>query len=415
MFDLALNQKSFTIDFEIVSQVSSTVTNGGKYRVTVTRDTAETVPELQTYITGRVHSVAQGDDTAEIRMYDSSNNLVAVDAAGNTVYQVGLNGNFEISLPDADTYRIVISRTGYLDYEITNIVSTETFVKAKYDFGMIRITPGNVTDYDVSDGVIDYVDINLVNVFLYNIIMDDYTGQIIKDSITTTEDETKDETKDTDKKDDSSDNPEPPDNGATDNPSTPSTPDSGTTDNPETPSETPDTPSTPSDGTNSGDSKDDSTTTDTPNKGETGDNTSSDTETGDKSDNTETPSDGNTSSDNTSNGDTSSESKSDSKSDSAKSSESSYSVSTAVAGVSAYTEIQYGDGTNTAGAYYEANGKKIISWINFEGGRVERADCDFDGDGSITTKDLLYAGMYFGKKTPVLDNQGPDKVKIKAY
>ena len=40
------------------------------------------------------------------------------------------------------------------------------FVKAKYDFGMIRITPGNVTDYDVSDGVIDYVDINLVNVFL---------------------------------------------------------------------------------------------------------------------------------------------------------------------------------------------------------------------------------------------------------
>ena len=442
MFDLALNQKSFTIDFEIVSQVSSTVTNGGKYRVTVTRDTAETVPELQTYITGRVHSVAQGDDTAEIRMYDSSNNLVAVDAAGNTVYQVGLNGNFEISLPDADTYHIVISRTGYLDYEITNIVSTETFVKAKYDFGMIRITPGNVTDYDVSDGVIDYVDINLVNVFLYNIIMDDYTGQIIKDSITTTEDETKDETKDTDKKDDSSDNPEPPDNGATDNPSTPSTPDSGTTDNPstpstpdsgttdnpETPSETPDTPSTPSDGTNSGDSKDDSTTTDTPNKGETGDNTSSDTETGDKSDNTETPSDGNTSSDNTSNGDTSSDSKSDStadsatsdsksdsKSDSAKSSESSYSVSTAVAGVSAYTEIQYGDGTNTAGAYYEANGKKIISWINFEGGRVERADCDFDGDGSITTKDLLYAGMYFGKKTPVLDNQGPDKVKIKAY
>ena len=468
MFDLALNQKSFTIDFEIVSQVSSTVTNGGKYRVTVTRDTAETVPELQTYITGRVHSVAQGDDTAEIRMYDSSNNLVAVDAAGNTVYQVGLNGNFEISLPDADTYRIVISRTGYLDYEITNIVSTETFVKAKYDFGMIRITPGNVTDYDVSDGVIDYVDINLVNVFLYNIIMDDYTGQIIKDSITTTEDETKDETKDTDKKDDSSDNPEPPDNGATDNPSTPSTPDSGTTDNPstpstpdsgttdnpETPSETPDTPSTPSDGTNSGDSKDDSTTTDTPNKGETGDNTSSDTETGDKSDNTETPSDGNTSSDNTSNGDTSSDSKSDSttdsatsdsksdsttdsatsdsksdsttdsvtsdsksdsKSDSDKSSESSYSVSTAVAGVSAHTEIQYGDGTNTAGAYYEANGKKIISWINFEGGRVERADCDFDGDGSITTKDLLYAGMYFGKKTPVLDNQGPDKVKIKAY
>ena len=469
MFDLALNQKSFTIDFEIVSQVSSTVTNGGKYRVTVTRDTAETVPELQTYITGRVHSVAQGDDTAEIRMYDSSNNLVAVDAAGNTVYQVGLNGNFEISLPDADTYHIVISRTGYLDYEITNIVSTETFVKAKYDFGMIRITPGNVTDYDVSDGVIDYVDVNLVNVFLYNIIMDDYTGQIIKDSITTTEDGTKDETKDTDKKDDSSDNPEPPDNGATDNPSTPSTPDngatdnpstpstpdsgttdnpstpstpdSGTTDNPETPSETPDTPSTPSDGTNSGDSKDDSTTTDTPNKGETGDNTSSDTETGDKSDNTETPSDGNTSSDNTSNGDTSSDSKSDnttdsatsdsksdsttdsvtsdsksdSKSDSAKSSESSYSVSTAVAGVSAYTEIQYGDGTNTAGAYYEANGKKIISWINFEGGRVERADCDFDGDGSITTKDLLYAGMYFGKKTPVLDNQGPDKVKIKAY
>ena len=442
MFDLALNQKSFTIDFEIVSQVSSTVTNGGKYRVTVTRDTAETVPELQTYITGRVHSVAQGDDTAEIRMYDSSNNLVAVDAAGNTVYQVGLNGNFEISLPDADTYHIVISRTGYLDYEITNIVSTETFVKAKYDFGMIRITPGNVTDYDVSDGVIDYVDINLVNVFLYNIIMDDYTGQIIKDSITTTEDETKDETKDTDKKDDSSDNPEPPDNGATDNPSTPSTPDSGTTDNPstpstpdsgttdnpETPSETPDTPSTPSDGTNSGDSKDDSTTTDTPNKGETGDNTSSDTETGDKSDNTETPSDGNTSSDNTSNGDTSSDSKSDSTTDSAtsdsksdsttdsdKSSESSYSVSTAVAGVSAHTEIQYGDGTNTAGAYYEANGKKIISWINFEGGRVERADCDFDGDGSITTKDLLYAGMYFGKKTPVLDNQGPDKVKIKAY
>ncbi len=182
MFDLALNQKSFTIDFEIVSQVSSTVTNGGKYRVTVTRDTAETVPELQTYITGRVHSVAQGDDTAEIRMYDSSNNLVAVDAAGNTVYQVGLNGNFEISLPDADTYHIVISRTGYLDYEITNIVSTETFVKAKYDFGMIRITPGNVTDYDVSDGVIDYVDVNLVNVFLYNIIMNDYTGQIIKDS-----------------------------------------------------------------------------------------------------------------------------------------------------------------------------------------------------------------------------------------
>ena len=396
-------------------------------------------------------------------MYDSSNNLVAVDAAGNTVYQVGLNGNFEISLPDADTYHIVISRTGYLDYEITNIVSTETFVKAKYDFGMIRITPGNVTDYDVSDGVIDYVDVNLVNVFLYNIIMDDYTGQIIKDSITTTEDGTKDETKDTDKKDDSSDNPEPPDNGATDNPSTPSTPDSGTPDNPSTP----DTPSTPSDGTNSGDSKDDSTTTDTPNKGETGDNTSSDTETGDKSDNTETPSDGNTSSDNTSNGDTSSDSKSDnttdsatsdsksdstadsatsdsksdsttdsvtsdsksdsttnsvtsdsksdSKSDSAKSSESSYSVSTAVAGVSAYTEIQYGDGTNTAGAYYEANGKKIISWINFEGGRVERADCDFDGDGSITTKDLLYAGMYFGKKTPVLDNQGPDKVKIKAY
>ena len=110
-----------------------------------------------------------------------------------------------------------------------------------------------------------------------------------------------------------------------------------------------------------------------------------------------------------------SDSKSDSKSDSAKSSESSYSVSTAVAGVSAYTEIQYGDGTNAAGAYYEANGKKIISWINFEGGRVERADCDFDGDGSITTKDLLYAGMYFGKKTPVLDNQGPDKVKIKAY
>ena len=483
MFDLALNQKSFTIDFEIVSQVSSTVTNGGKYRVTVTRDTAETVPELQTYITGRVHSVAQGDDTAEIRMYDSSNNLVAVDAAGNTVYQVGLNGNFEISLPDADTYHIVISRTGYLDYEITNIVSTETFVKAKYDFGMIRITPGNVTDYDVSDGVIDYVDINLVNVFLYNIIMNDYTGQIIKDSITTTEDGTEDKTKDTDKKDDSSDNPSTPstpDNGATDNPSTPSTPDSGTTDNPETPSETPDTPSTPSDGTNSGDSKDDSTTTDTPNKGETGDNTSSDTETGDKSDNTETPSDGNTSSDNTSNGDTSSDSKSDSatggattdsksdsttdsatsdsksdsatdsatsdsksdsttggvttdgksdsttdsattdsksdsKSDSAKSSESSYSVSTAVAGVSAHTEIQYGDGTNTAGAYYEANGKKIISWINFEGGRVERADCDFDGDGSITTKDLLYAGMYFGKKTPVLDNQGPDKVKIKAY
>ena len=483
MFDLALNQKSFTIDFEIVSQVSSTVTNGGKYRVTVTRDTAETVPELQTYITGRVHSVAQGDDTAEIRMYDSSNNLVAVDAAVNTVYQVGLNGNFEISLPDADTYHIVISRTGYLDYEITNIVSTETFVKAKYDFGMIRITPGNVTDYDVSAGVIDYVDINLVNVFLYNIIMDDYTGQIIKDSITTTEDGTKDETKDTDKKDDSSDNPEPPDNGATDNPSTPSTPDSGTpdnsstpstpdsgttdnpstpstpdsgtpdnpstpstpdsgtTDNPETPSETPDTPSTPSDGTNSGDSKDDSTTTDTPNKGEAGDNTSSDTETGDKSDNTETPSDGNTSSDNTSNGDTSSDSKSDnttdsatsdsksdsttdsvtsdsksdSTTDSAKSSESSYSVSTAVAGVSAHTEIQYGDGTNIAGAYYEANGKKIISWINFEGGRVERADCDFDGDGSITTKDLLYAGMYFGKKTPVLDNQGPDKVKIKAY
>ena len=63
-------------------------------------------------------------------MYDSSNNLVSVDAAGNTVYQVGLNGNFEISLPDADTYHIVISRTGYLDYEITNIVSTETFCES---------------------------------------------------------------------------------------------------------------------------------------------------------------------------------------------------------------------------------------------------------------------------------------------
>ena len=88
-----------------------------------------------------------------------------------------------------------------------------------------------------------------------------------------------------------------------------------------------------------------------------------------------------------------SDSKSDSKSDSAKSSESSYSVSTAVAGVSAYTEIQYGDGTNTAGAYYEANGKKIISWINFEGGRVERADSQqktFCMQVCISERRLLY-------------------------
>lgn len=53
---------------------------------------------------------------------------------------------------------------------------------------------------------------------------------------------------------------------------------------------------------------------------------------------------------------------------------------------------------------------------NFEGNKVERTTCDFDKDGVITTKDLLYAGMNYEYQTTVFDNlTDENKVKLQAY
>lgn len=63
----------------------------------------------------------------------------------------------------------------------------------------------------------------------------------------------------------------------------------------------------------------------------------------------------------------------------------------------------------------EANGKKIISWLTLRADVLKELIVILTVTAQSQPKDILYAGMYFGKKTPVLDNQGPDKVKIKAY
>ena len=60
------------------------------------------------------------------------------------------------------------------------------------------------------------------------------------------------------------------------------------------------------------------------------------------------------------------------------------------------------------------NGARKVVWIKWEGGRVDRDICDFDGDGYITTKDLLYAVMNEGYTPDVLDNiNSSRKVELK--
>ena len=95
----------------------------------------------------------------------------------------------------------------------------------------------------------------------------------------------------------------------------------------------------------------------------------------------------------------------------------SYKVVTLVEGEADYEEITFGaDPDNPCGAYYEKDNKKIITWIIFEGNKVERTTCDFDKDGVITTKDLLYAGMNYEYQTTVFDNlTDENKVKLQAY
>ena len=92
-----------------------------------------------------------------------------------------------------------------------------------------------------------------------------------------------------------------------------------------------------------------------------------------------------------------------------------------VAAANSSSWITFGDVTadhpDGAGAYsVNTKGGKIVQWIEFEGGRVYREECDFDCDGAITTKDLLYAGMYYNYSTIEFDNlTNNKKVKISAY
>ena len=67
--NLPLNQKEFKFEFKVESQVSDTVKKAGTYLVWVRRD-ADGDAKLQTWVTGKVVSVAQNDHSATMTMYD---------------------------------------------------------------------------------------------------------------------------------------------------------------------------------------------------------------------------------------------------------------------------------------------------------------------------------------------------------
>ena len=82
-----------------------------------------------------------------------------LDSAGNTEYQVGEDGVFEIRPLEAGEYKMVISKAGYLCYTVRDIVISETLVKAKYDFETIELVAGDLADDGDSKDVIDEADI----------------------------------------------------------------------------------------------------------------------------------------------------------------------------------------------------------------------------------------------------------------
>ena len=81
-------------------------------------------------------------------------------------------------------------------------------------------------------------------------------------------------------------------------------------------------------------------------------------------------------------------------------------LESAVDAATDYVEYTFGPEDDPSGAYYvNSRNQRIVLWINFVGGKVYREDCDFDKDGSITTRDLIYAGMNMSKTTVIFDNQ----------
>ena len=91
----------------------------GRYRVLIKRDGVDAgdVASVQTSIMGTIKTYAENDHSATIRLYDKNGELVELDSAGNTEYQVGEDGIFEIKLPEAGEYKMLISKAGYLSEE----------------------------------------------------------------------------------------------------------------------------------------------------------------------------------------------------------------------------------------------------------------------------------------------------------
>ena len=448
-FTLAYDQKTFNLEFKI-EYMEGTTRKSGTYYVTVTRDTELDEPIMQTWIEGYAYTVNKDDHTAKITMYDEDGQ-VPVNSSGDMVLETPPTGFFSIELPHEGIFRIVMEREGCLDNEIKNIVGVKTFVRAKYDFGnRRRLEPGNVTDYRDgnvnSEDIVDMADINILNIFLYNLILDTYEDSIIisqatMDKIIAEQEAAANEQKDKDKEDvvkpdgDNTDNKgeadKPEDNTDGDNTDKPEQGDN--IDKPEQGDNT--------DNTGEADKPEDNTDKDNTDKPEQGDNTEdnkdnnseSEGDTTNNKDDVLKPEDNTDNSGDTSNTDsnvtdssdkTSSETESsadksdtsNSTTEAAPSTETTYTVEAVVDSAKAADEITFGaDPSDPCGAYVEMpNGARKVVWIKWEGGRVERDICDFDGDGYITTKDLLYAVMNEGYTPDVLDNiNSSRKVELK--
>ena len=164
-FALALDTATFEAVFEVRVPADpgdpTSVPRYGRYRVLIKRDGVDAgdVASVQTSIMGTIKTYAENDHSATIRLYDKNGELVELDSAGNTEYQVGEDGIFEIKLPEAGEYKMLISKAGYLSYTVNDIVISETFVKAKYDFETISLGAGDLVDDGESKDVIDEADI----------------------------------------------------------------------------------------------------------------------------------------------------------------------------------------------------------------------------------------------------------------
>ncbi len=152
--ELVLAKPEYEVNIYITDAADPTKV--GYYTVKVKRDTTATADDakVQTHLVGKVNVL----DTNNNSGFTSLTLTKHGGEGGDTTYPVQTlpaSGEFDISLTDEGIYSLLITRPGYLSYEITNIVVTETLIEAQYNFGDITLFAGDVDE----DGDIDNDDV----------------------------------------------------------------------------------------------------------------------------------------------------------------------------------------------------------------------------------------------------------------